>query len=158
MRLLLTIATFATLLLTAGCQELPVYLDSGKVLARAGKSELRVRDLQAVVPGGLTGEDSVSFVGMYVDRWVKKQIKLQQAENLFSASAEDIESLVEEYRQSLLIRKLDQYFIDRQIDTVFTDEEVAAYYRDHIGDFKLDRTIVRGRILQFDQGLSLIHI
>ena len=108
MRLLLTIATFATLLLTAGCQELPVYLDSGKVLARAGKSELRVRDLQAVVPGGLTGEDSVSFVGMYVDRWVKKQIKLQQAENLFSASAEDIESLVEEYRQSLLIRKLDQ--------------------------------------------------
>ena len=152
MRLLLTIATFATLLLTAGCQELPVYLDSGKVLARAGKSELRVRDLQAVVPGGLTGEDSVSFVGMYVDRWVKKQIKLQQAENLFSASAEDIESLVEEYRQSLLIRKLDQYFIDRQIDTVFTDEEVAAYYRDHIGDFKLDRTIVRGRILQFDQG------
>ena len=52
----------------------------------------------------------------------------------------------------MLIRKLDQYFIDRQIDTVFTDEEVAAYYRDHIGDFKLDRTIVRGRILQFDQG------
>lgn len=151
MRLLLAIAIFAALLSTAGCQEVPVYLDSGKVLARAGKSELRVRDLQAVLPGGLTGQDSVSFVGMYIDRWVKKQVKLQQAENLFSASAEDIESLVEEYRQSLLIRKLDQYFIDRQIDTIFTDEEVAAYYRDHIGDFRLDRTIVRGRVLQFDQ-------
>lgn len=152
MRLFFAIASLAVLLSTAGCQEVPVYLDSGKVLARAGKNELRVRDLQAVLPGGLTGADSVSFVGMYVDRWVKKQVKLQQAENLFSASAEDIESLVEEYRQSLLIRKLDQYFIDRQIDTVFTDEEVAAYYRDHIGDFRLDRTIVRGRILQFDQG------
>ncbi len=30
--------------------------------------------------------------------------------------------MVEEYRQALLIRKLDQHYVDRSIDTTFTDE------------------------------------
>jgi len=45
----------------------------------------------------------------YIDRWVVKQLKLKEAEVLFSSSADDIDRMVEEYRQALLIRKLDQY-------------------------------------------------
>ena len=56
--------------------------------------------------------------------------------------------MVEEYRQALLIRKLDQHYVDRSIDTVFTDEEITAYYNAHKADFRLDRPIVRGRIVR----------
>ena len=89
---------------------------------------------------------------MYVDRWVRKQLKLQEAEILFSESAGDIDRMVEEYRQALLIRKLDQHYVDRSVDTVFTDDEIAAYYNAHKADFRLDRPIVKGRIVRFGEG------
>jgi len=109
-------------------------------------------DVRSVVPQGLTGDDSAAFMRVYVDRWVVKQLKLQEAGTLFSSSAADIDKMVEEYRQALLIRKLDQHYVDRSIDTVFTADEIAAYYNAHKADFKLDRTIVKGRIVRFAEG------
>ena len=88
---------------------------------------------------------------VYVDRWVRKQLKLQEADVLFSASAHDIDRMVEEYRQALLIRKLDQYYVDRRVDTTFTEQEIASYYESHKGDFRLDRTIVKGRIVRIPE-------
>ena len=89
-----------------GCQELPGYFASDTTLARAGGSELKMRDVESVVPKGVTGEDSAAFMKVYIDRWVRKQLKLQEAEILFSASADDIDKMVEEYRQALLIRSI----------------------------------------------------
>ena len=146
------IAVVAATLFLAGCQELPGYFASDTTLARAGGSELKMRDVESVVPKGVTGEDSAAFMKVYVDRWVRKQLKLQEAEILFSASADDIDKMVEEYRQALLIRKLDQHYVDRSIDTTFTENEIAAYYNAHKADFRLDRTLVKGRIVQFGEG------
>lgn len=146
------ITVAAGALLLAGCRELPRYFASDTTIARAGGNELRMRDVRSVVPKGLSGDDSAAFMKLYVDRWVVKQLKLEEAETLFSSSAGDIEKMVEEYRQALLIRQLDQHYVDRSIDTVFTDDEIAAYYNAHKADFKLDRTIVKGRIVQFGAG------
>lgn len=140
----------AALLFAAGCQELPNYFVGDNTLARVGRTELYQRDVMQAVPAGMSGVDSVAFVELYIDRWIKKQLKLREAEQLFSDSAEDIDRQVEEYRQSLLIRKLDQYYVDRSIDTLFTEDEIAAYYKAHQSDFRLDRTIVKGRVLRFD--------
>ena len=146
------IAVVAATLFLGGCQELPGYFASDTTLARAGGSELKMRDVESVVPKGVTGEDSAAFMKVYIDRWVRKQLKLQEAEILFSASADDIDKMVEEYRQALLIRKLDQHYVDRSIDTTFTENEIAAYYNAHKADFRLDRTLVKGRIVQFGAG------
>lgn len=142
------IAVVAGALLLAGCRELPRYFASDEILARAGGRELRLRDVRDAIPQGLSPEDSTAYMKMYVDRWVRKQLKLEEAEVLFSTSADDIDRMVEEYRQVLLIRKLEQYYVDRSIDTVFTDEEIAAYYNAHKGDYRLDRPIVKGRIVR----------
>ncbi len=146
------IAVAAGVLLLAGCRELPRYFASDTTIARAGGKELRMGDVRSVVPQGLSGEDSAAFMKRYVDRWIIKQLKLEEAETIFSSSAGDIDRMVEEYRQALLIRELDQHYVDRSIDTLFTDDEIAAYYNAHKADFKLDRTIVKGRIVQFGAG------
>lgn len=146
------IAVAAGVLLLAGCRELPRYFSSDTTVARAGGKDLRLKDVQSVVPPGLTGEDSAAFMKVYVDRWIRKQLKLREAETLFSSSAGDIDRMVEEYRQALLIRQLDQHYVDQSIDTLFTDDEISAYYKAHRADFKLDRTIVKGRIVRFDDG------
>lgn len=140
----------AVLLLTA-CQELPAYLAGDTALARAGKKVLRLHDVESVVPQGVAGDDSVALVEAYVDRWVRKQLKLQEAEVLFSSSEADIARLVEEYRQALLIRKLDQHYVDTDVDTTFTVDEIATYYNAHKADFRLDRPVVKGRIVRFGE-------
>lgn len=145
------IAIVAAIVLT-GCQQVPSYLAGDAVVARAGGKELRQRDVRSVVPKGVAGDDSVAFVDMYVDRWVRKQLKLQEAGVLFSSSEGDIDKMVEEYRQALLIRKLEQHYVDNGVDTVFTDDEIAAYYNAHKSDFRLDRPVVKGRIVRFPEG------
>ncbi|MEG1983290.1 MAG: hypothetical protein RR037_06110 [Alistipes sp.] len=142
----------SALLTMVGCQELPAYFNDDTTLAKVGRQELYLDEVTHVAPEGLTGEDSVEFIQLYVDKWIKKQLKLQEAEALFSSAAEDIDAMVEEYRQSLLIRKLDQYYIDKQIDTVFTERDIQTYYNAHLAEFKLDRILVKGRVLRFNEG------
>lgn len=149
-RMKITVA--AAVLLLAGCRELPRYFAGDTLVARAGSATLRVSDLESVVPKGVTGDDSVALVDRYVDRWVRKQLKLREAEVFFSAAAEDIDRMVEEYRQVLLIRKLEQHYVDNSVDTTFTDDEIEAYYNAHKADFRLDRPLVKGRIVRFKEG------
>ncbi len=100
------------LLLAVGCKRFPNPFEGERVLARAGKLTLRQMDLEAVFPTGLAGADSVSWVENYVDRWVRDNIKLQEATTLFAGEAAD-EALVEAYRNSLITRRLEQYFIEQ---------------------------------------------
>ncbi len=146
------IAALVVAVVLTACQEMPRYLAGDTTLARVGDRELRLREVGSVVPTGLKGDDSVAYMHLYVERWVRKQLKLQEAETLFSSSEKDIDRMVEDYRQALLIRKLEQHYVDRRIDTLFRDEEIAAYYDAHKADFRLDRTLVKGRIVQFPEG------
>ena len=135
-------------LLLAACQELPRYFAGSELLAEVGDKELTVEELRRSIPSGLSAADSSAYAHVFVDRGVRRQLKLQEAEQLFSSSVADIDRQVEEYRQSLLIRKLDQFYVDRLVDTTFTEEELAAYYNSNKGDFRLDRTIVKGCVVR----------
>lgn len=139
-------------LLLAACQELPRYFASEEVLARVGEKELVAEELRRSIPSGLSESDSSAYAHVFVDRWVRRQLKIREAEQLFSSSVADIDRQVEEYRQSLLIRKLDQFYVDRLVDTTFTAEELEAYYNSHKSDFKLDHPIVKGCVVRVPKG------
>lgn len=139
-------------LLLAACQELPRYFTGAELLAKVGDKELTADELRRSIPSGMSEADSSAYARVYVDRWVRRQLKLQEAEQLFSSSVADIDRQVEEYRQSLLIRKLDQFYVDRLVDTTFTEAELSAYYNSNKGDFKLDRTIVKGCVVRVPKG------
>lgn len=153
MKLRAKIAVFAASVVLFGCQELPSYFASDTTLARAGGKTLQLRDVASVVPTGVTGDDSAAFMKVYIDRWVRKQLKLQEAEVLFSSAEGDIDKMVEEYRQALLIRKLEQLYVDRSVDTVFTDTEIENYYNEHKADFRLDNPLVKGVVVQLDPSI-----
>lgn len=139
-------------LLLAACQELPRYFGGEEVLAKVGEKELVAEELRRSIPSGLSEADSSAYAHVFVDRWVRRQLKIREAEQLFSSSVADIDRQVEEYRQSLLIRKLDQFYVDRLVDTTFTAEELEAYYNSHKSDFKLDHPIVKGCVVRVPKG------
>ncbi len=150
MRRILKISLLVAAVIMSACRELPDYLVGSNTVARVGKNELTISEIQNATPAGLTGADSVSFTKLYIEKWLIRQLKLEEAERLFSSSEADIERLVEDYRQSLLMRKVDQHYIDEQLSEDFTDKDIAEYYNSHKANFTLDRTLVKGRILRFD--------
>lgn len=150
MRRFIKILTLLAVMFSISCRELPDYLVGSNTVARVGKKELSTTEIKEAMPAGLTGEDSLAFSQLYIDKWLIRQLKIEEADQLFSSSEEDIERLVEEYRQSLLMRKVDQYYIDDQMSEDFTEEDIAEYYNTHKSDFTLDRTLVKGRIVRLD--------
>jgi len=122
------------------------------VIASVDSEYLTINDMMADMPVGLSSLDSLTFARLYVDNWIMKQLKMRKASELLSSSEQDIDKLVEGYRQSLMMRKLDQYYIDAQIDPDITSEQIAAYYRSHGDTFKLDHNLVRGVIVKVPQG------
>ena len=117
------------------------------VVAVVDGVELRIADVVRDMPSGITGADSVTFMRMYVENWVLNRLKMKRAKEVLTSS-EDIERLVEGYRQSLMMRQLDQYYIDKMLDTEITDKQIAAYYRAHSAAFKLDHDVVQGVVVK----------
>lgn len=143
--LLLVVLTSAV-----SCRELPDYLVGDDTIARVGRNELSINEIGSAIPANLKGEDSVTYVKQYVDRWIVRQLKVEEADRLFSTSEHEIERMVEEYRQTLLSSRVDQHYVNAATTGEITDEDIAEYYNTHKSDFLLDRTLVKGRILCFD--------
>ena len=65
-------------MLLAGCRGRGLL--SSDVVAQVGKTVLTEEDVTAAVPAGMSGEDSLAMVENYVETWVRRQVKLQEAE------------------------------------------------------------------------------
>lgn len=77
------------------------------------------------MPAGLVGTDSVTFARMYIDNSVLTQLKIDHAKEVLLNYESNIE-LIEDYRRSLIIRNLDQYYVDHAIDLDINDQ--ARYW------------------------------
>jgi predicted DNA-binding transcriptional regulator AlpA len=131
-----------------GCKEFPNPFDGDEVLARAGKETLHRMDVEKVFPAGVTGTDSVLWIESYVDRWVRDRLKLQEAGRLFGEYSAEDEELVQNYRNTLLTRRLEQHYINSiAADSLYTETELREYYDRHKSEFVLDRPIVKGRVI-----------
>ncbi len=148
----IAVLCLAVTLATGGCRRLPNPFAGERVLARAGKESLRLMDLEAALPVAITGADSVKWVENYVDRWVRDNLKLQEATMIFGDDATD-EHLVTAYRNSLITRRLDEHFIRSMAgDSLYNEQDLMDYYNTNRAEFVLDRAIVKGRVVAFPAG------
>lgn len=139
----------ATMFAACGSGDTFIGGDNGKrVVANVDDKELLLRDILADMPEGLTGIDSATFVRMYTDNWVLNQLKLERAKQVLTTSQGDIDRLVEDYRQSLIMRQLDQYYVDKELDTDITERQISAHYRMHSSQFVLNHDKVRGVVVR----------
>jgi thioredoxin-related protein len=135
------------LLFLISCKEFPNPFEGDEVLAKAGKETLHRMDVEKVFPAGVTGADSTLWIESYVDRWVRDMLKLQEAQRMFG-NDEDDEELVQNYRNSLLTRRWEQYYINSTAkDSLYSEKELRDYYDLNKSQFVLDRSIVKGRMI-----------
>lgn len=149
------IVTLTLVLSVTACRHIPAQVGDGAeldIVAKVDDRTLLSSDIERDMPKELSGVDSVTFAKMYIENWVLNQLKMRRAEEVLSSNQADIERLVEGYRQSLIMRQLDQYYIDNAIDLEITDKQLSAYYRSNSASFKLDHNKVRGVVVKVPKG------
>lgn len=142
------ICAFCIMASLASCKGRHNIFTTGMV-AQVGDKVLTEDDIKITFPEGTSSEDSLSMVQTYVDLWVRKQLKIQEAEKVLEKSGIDFDAMVADYRNSLLTHQLDKYYVERSVDTLISDDLVKEYYNEHNSEFKLDRNIIKGRIIKF---------
>ncbi len=145
----LRIELFALVALFVGvsCRELPLNIGGDKTIASVEGMTLKVSGLNGVIPSDLRGDDSLLFVSRYADKWIRNSVKLLEAERVFASSAPDIDNMVEAYRNSLMIRKLEKHHTNENFRPEVSDEQVEEYYAKNSENFPLTTQLVKGRIV-----------
>lgn len=152
--------TYSLLVLFVGLSSCRL-LNEDEVVATVGKATLHASQLEAVT-SGLTGEDSLRAAESYTEQWVRRQVRAREATRVFSGEIQEVERMVEEYRTSLLVSRLEQNYLSTRLDTLVSDSVVKAYYDEHREEFVMDRTIVKGRIVRlpdsYRQSVKLFNL
>ena len=120
---------------------------NNRVVATVDDNELKLGEILRGMPEGLTGADSATFAKMYIDNWVLNHLKLARAEKVLTTQ-EEVNRLVEGYRQSLIMRQLDPYYLDEELNTEITDEQIRTHYRLYSQQFTLDHDKVKGIVVR----------
>ena len=134
-----------SLTLCAGCGQTS-FTTSGfgeDVVAEAYGEVLTWDSLAQRVPDALSLEDSAAFAERLIDRWMREQVMLAQADAQLKEERTSLNAALEAYRKSLLINTYETRYVESRLDTDVDDREVLAYYEDHPELFTLHDHAVR---------------
>ncbi len=131
------------LLMSFGCdRHKPVVETGDDILVTVGDSSLTTGMVLSQLPAGLSAEDSVEFIDESINRWVRNMVLSGVArENL--DESEEIERMVEDYRNRLIIsRYLSR--MDGSRNSTPDEKDVKDYYAVHGDEFILQAPLIKG--------------
>lgn len=126
----------------SSCQGKKAEEKSEVVISVYGK-KLYKADLENIVYEGISYNDSVLRSKVYIDKWVRNQLLIRQAENNLTPEQLDFSKRLEEYRNSLVINKYETELINQNLDTEVTEDQIYEYYNQNKSEFRLNRDIVQ---------------
>lgn len=113
-------------------------------VAEVGNNILYYDEMPTLIQKGVNEADSAALFQNYINKWAKRQLVLQKAENNLSPELKDvIVKQLEETRSNLVIYQYQQQMIREKLDTVLTDSELEGYYAANERSFVLTSNIVK---------------
>ena len=131
----------------SSCRAISSFLKGGDVVAEVGSEKLYRSDLNAVIPKGISQEDSTYLARQYINTWATELVYLGIAEQQLSKIEKDVSKELEDYRKSLLKYRYEQLYVNERLDTAVSDIMVEEYYNAHQDKFVLSRPLVKARFL-----------
>lgn len=129
------------------CKLVSSFIHDGEAVARFGSQKLYLSDLQAIIPDGVSPEDSANLAKQYIESWARDKAFQEIAQQRLSKEEKDVSQDLEAYRSSLLRYRYEQRYINERLDTLVTRKEVEDYYESHLESFKLERPILKARFM-----------
>lgn len=125
-------------MLLTSCQQ-----KKDRIVAQVYNHKLYASEVRALLPSGLTTDDSLAFASRIIDSWISEQIILFEAEKKLSMRDKNFQKEMAEYRNSLIRSKfLEKITSDTNLFYV-TDEEVHAVIAQARTNYVNEKEIVR---------------
>ncbi|MDR1860471.1 MAG: hypothetical protein LBR06_06085 [Bacteroidales bacterium] len=123
-------------------------------LAEVGDRILYLHEVEKVLPDGLSGSDSVTWVDNFVDKWVRNRLLILQAERNLSPEQKDLDEELTEYRNRLLIYRYKNAMLEQKLDTVIPPDEIVAYYEAEQNEFLLKNSVLKAVYLKIPEEIA----
>jgi len=125
-----------------------------KNIARYGENFISVNDLELMLVG-VDKADSISKVNQIINNWAIEKILIERAElNLNEIKLNKIESLVSEYRSSLLSDAYLEALVNSSIDLEIDSVEIQTFYNKNKSLFILNEDIFKIVYVELPIGFS----
>ena len=140
------------LLLNSSCNLVPE--NDLKNIARYGESYLSVNDFKSML-GDVDKADSISKANYLINNWAIEKILIERAElNLNEIKLNKIESLVSEYRSSLLSEAYLEALVNSSIDLEIDSVEIQNFYNKNKSLFNLNEDVFKIVYVELPIGFS----
>lgn len=125
--------------------------ESEEIVAIVNSQKLFRDDIKSILPEDYTKNDSILLVRSFINNWALKQLLLSKAEkNSSLETTNEINKLVNDYRESLLINNYKEMLINQQLDTTINSNEIDEFYKINRENFKLNEDLIKVKYLHFD--------
>lgn len=129
--------------------------NTSDIVAIVNTDKLFRKDLKEILPQNITKQDSLVLVKSFIQDWAIKKLMLKKAEtNNSSEALESINTLVQNYKESLLINNYKEELVKQKLDTIILEEEIESYYNLNNENFKLNEVLVKAKYLYFDNFIN----
>ena len=135
----------------SSCRAISSFWSKGEVVAQVGSDKLYKSEIDALIPVGISPEDSSRLAGQYITSWATDKVYLRIAEQQLSKTEKDVTAELEDYRKSLLKYRYEQLYVNERLDTAVSAEHIEEYYLSHQDKFILERPVVKARFLNISQ-------
>ncbi len=120
-------------------------------LASVGDIYLYPKDIEGIVPPGISKSDSSDLIERHIKSWIKKQLLISEAQKQLTFDEAELDRRVLDYRYALMMHEFEKYNISLNINTNISEEEIAEYYKNNIDNFELKQNIIRGYFIQLNK-------
>ena len=125
------------------------------IIAIVNTEKLFKKDIVDILPQNVSKADSSIIVNSYIQDWAIKQLLLDKAKKNSSLSTvNEIETLVKDYKESLLINSYKEELVQQQLDTVISEEEIESFYHLNKDNFKLNEELIKIRYLHISDKIN----
>ena len=111
-----------------------------KPLLRVFDNYLYPSDIEGLVSGNVSAEDSIAIIDNYINQWILQMVVLDKAENNINKR---FEKELQDYKNSLITYEYEQSIVKQLLDTNVGDNEIQQYYERNKENFTLKNNIVR---------------
>ncbi len=132
---------FITVILLAQCSNSEN--SANRVIAQVEEKKLMLSELENIIPGNLSKQDSTVMADDYVRKWIKQELVILKANENLTPQQKDVSRELQDYRNSLIIYKYKNELMKQRMDTTVTAKQIEDYYNTNPDNFNLSKNIVK---------------
>lgn len=118
-------------------------------IAEVGNVILYYDMIPMLIQPGLDETDSIAIIQNYINKWAKRELLLQKAEDNLSDSLKDeIAQQLRETRANLVIYWYQRQIMIEKMDTILSETELENYYTANQNSFILSSNIVKALFIK----------